>query len=542
MHLLTIHRLWLLALCAAATPFTLAQRALGPSRAGAAAATAARASVAPLPAPLVVPTDVQSLQPVEWALLDSSGRLASPWIPLAPASGVAGDGALCASILAFDGAEIDPDTATLIGAASCVPGASPAARRLLDVGSDGSRANDCIPVWSQGFQTASGSENVHAESAVIAFYWRVTGSTCISNGGTPDIGADDVVSRSAEPCVITIQTGEGYGNCALGATSPAGGEPTYPGIAFRLPNNADTNGDGDTGDLFDGLASAVVDCRGGLRFYTAVINLCGLPGLLMPADGVGYYTISLRTLDPADPTGLTLRRASCAAPLVWGPDEPNGENRPGAVNEIAWLDLNNDGQASGIGNECSNLVGSCPQALSAAVSILHNPDPDRDTWPDTLDNCPAAPNIDQANADGDSAGDACDGCPNDPHKLAPGQCGCGVVEDLSDEDEDGVPNCLDRCPGEDDLRDHNGDNIPDCLQGCEIYVRGDTNGDGQVDNFDIDTFVEALVSPETYIAREGALAHRCRGDIDGDGDVTNFDIQPFIDCLLELPPGGCNSD
>jgi hypothetical protein len=37
-------------------------------------------------------------------------------------------------------------------------------------------------------------------------------------------------------------------------------------------------------------------------------------------------------------------------------------------------------------------------------------------------------NSDQADADADGVGDACDGCPNDPAKTTPGLCGCGTPD------------------------------------------------------------------------------------------------------------------
>ena len=49
-------------------------------------------------------------------------------------------------------------------------------------------------------------------------------------------------------------------------------------------------------------------------------------------------------------------------------------------------------------------------------------------------------------SDGDGTPDCYDLCYNDPDKLAPGVCGCGVVEDVVDSDGDGVVNCLDECP------------------------------------------------------------------------------------------------
>ena len=39
-------------------------------------------------------------------------------------------------------------------------------------------------------------------------------------------------------------------------------------------------------------------------------------------------------------------------------------------------------------------------------------------------------------ADTDGTGDVCDGCPDDPDKIEPGLCGCGVPDE--DIDEDGV--------------------------------------------------------------------------------------------------------
>ncbi|MCO6429680.1 MAG: hypothetical protein J5J00_02385, partial [Deltaproteobacteria bacterium] len=45
--------------------------------------------------------------------------------------------------------------------------------------------------------------------------------------------------------------------------------------------------------------------------------------------------------------------------------------------------------------------------------------------------------------DGEDGGPL-DRCPNDPDKLEPGTCGCGIAE--TDTDSDGTPDCLDRCP------------------------------------------------------------------------------------------------
>ncbi len=72
---------------------------------------------------------------------------------------------------------------------------------------------------------------------------------------------------------------------------------------------------------------------------------------------------------------------------------------------------------------------SCDEATDTVVHVSH--DEDLDEVCDDDDNCQSVPNADQANADGDANGDACDPCPNDPS---------------DDVDEDGVCGDADNCP------------------------------------------------------------------------------------------------
>lgn len=76
-------------------------------------------------------------------------------------------------------------------------------------------------------------------------------------------------------------------------------------------------------------------------------------------------------------------------------------------------------------------------------------------------------------SDGDGVPDGFDGCPNDPAKIVAGACGCGVVDSDpcggcvdGDDDGDGVCNADDQCPGESDTLDTDGDGTPDCRDGC----------------------------------------------------------------------------
>ncbi|MBS1936402.1 MAG: hypothetical protein JSS84_01140, partial [Bacteroidetes bacterium] len=52
--------------------------------------------------------------------------------------------------------------------------------------------------------------------------------------------------------------------------------------------------------------------------------------------------------------------------------------------------------------------------------------------------------IPDVDTDGDGVMDCIDGCPTDPNKTAPGACGCGVPD--TDTDGDGIPDCIDSCP------------------------------------------------------------------------------------------------
>lgn len=58
---------------------------------------------------------------------------------------------------------------------------------------------------------------------------------------------------------------------------------------------------------------------------------------------------------------------------------------------------------------------------------------------------------------------------------------------------------------------------------------GDVSGDGLVNNFDIDLFVDVLVNG----------GYSCEADLDCSGEVNNFDIDPFIDAIVSGECGYC---
>jgi hypothetical protein len=129
------------------------------------------------------------------------------------------------------------------------------------------------------------------------------------------------------------------------------------------------------------------------------------------------------------------------------------------------------------------------------------PDSDGDGVDDCLDGCPNDPlkitpgqcgcGVVDTDGDGDGVADCVDGCPSDPAKTSPGVCGCGVSD--VDGDGDGTPNCNDGCPS-DPLKispgacgcgvvdgDNDGDSIADCIDNCPTLfnpIQADGDGDG----------------------------------------------------------------
>ena len=138
------------------------------------------------------------------------------------------------------------------------------------------------------------------------------------------------------------------------------------------------------------------------------------------------------------------------------------------------------------------------------------------TDPDTCPNDPnkltpgvcgcGVPDVDQ---DGDGALDCQDGCPKDAAKTAPGVCGCGTSD--ADTDGDGAADCADNCPhafnpnqrdadddglgdpcdicpfDPDNDADPDGDGVPSCLDACPDAFdpdQADADADGAGDACD----------------------------------------------------------
>jgi hypothetical protein len=143
----------------------------------------------------------------------------------------------------------------------------------------------------------------------------------------------------------------------------------------------------------------------------------------------------------------------------------------------------------------AGLAGFDLDALAAvhSVDITGLPDADGDGFPDVADSCPATSNPDQADADGDGIGDACE------------------VGGPPDADGDGVPDATDVCPSVADpgQADGDADGVGDACDNCPTVANPaqvDADGDGLGDACDL--------PPET--------------DMDGDGITDLLDDCPTV--------------
>jgi len=142
--------------------------------------------------------------------------------------------------------------------------------------------------------------------------------------------------------------------------------------------------------------------------------------------------------DSSNPTGTPQNEPTCE-PQRWsglngstvytgGPssNDQDGDGIPDAqdncvsvFNPVRPMDngVQPDADGDGVGDACD----TCPLDASGTCSPPDPNDIDGDGTPNATDNCPDIPNVDQADADLDHKGDACDACPNASN---PGAAAC----------------------------------------------------------------------------------------------------------------------
>ncbi|MBW2494055.1 MAG: cadherin-like domain-containing protein, partial [Deltaproteobacteria bacterium] len=160
------------------------------------------------------------------------------------------------------------------------------------------------------------------------------------------------------------------------------------------------------------------------------------------------------------------------------------------------------------------------------VFFVQLTDRDGDGIQDALDNCPDTANPGQEDTDSDSTGDACDLCTDDPAKVQPGACGCGIPD--TDADGDGTPDCDDLCT-DDPTKTQPG------ACGCGVPDT-DTDGDGTPDCNETN---QPPVADEQHLVVSGDVPRSITltaSDPDGDSLLYSIVSWPSGGVLSGTPP------
>jgi hypothetical protein len=180
-----------------------------------------------------------------------------------------------------------------------------------------------------------------------------------------------------------------------------------------------------------------------------------------------------------------------------------------------------DGDADGTIDVCDNCV---------TLANADQADVDGDGVGDVCDNCIFSANPDQADEDLDGVGDTCDACPGTPAGIEIDPDGCPAHDCNDNQIDDG----MDIAAGT--SKDCNGDGFPD---ECELidsvcpFQRGDVNNDGTIGRDDVLLFVLVLVGDNQ------CGCSRAAADMNGDGQVDQADLERFmfkVRCNLRTPP------
>ena len=193
--------------------------------------------------------------------------------------------------------------------------------------------------------------------------------------------------------------------------------------------------------------------------------------------------------------GIMLQEAPSGSHLAWS-SESSVSNRP--YLQVCYLaDADGDGLL-GAADNCP-AVNNPDQANhdGDGAGDACDPDDDNDGHDDTADNCQFVANADQLDTDGDALGDACD----------------------ADDDNDGAADAADNCPA---VTNANQADLDADGQGdaCD----GDDDADGAVDSADN---CAALANADQVDSDGDGLGDACDADDDGDGAADESDNCPL---------------
>ncbi|MBL8001394.1 MAG: lamin tail domain-containing protein, partial [Flavobacteriales bacterium] len=338
-------------------------------------------------------------------------------------------------------------------------------------------------------------------SVSIPYTGSEPGVTVVNNSGSGTVGGDDpAVVVNGTIVVSGITEGTPYSitfSAPCGALVKSGSAPACEPLPEVVINEVDYDQAGTDNaewiELRNNGATAVdlngykVELVNGSAGGAAVYKTIVLPSFSL-APGA-YYVIGNNAATP----NINLIQTPAADMIQNG--APDAIGLRDASNNL--LDaISYEGTSGAPYQEGGGTTLADPgTAAATSASIVRFPDgadTDNNTtdWALACNSTPGASNTLGVDTDGDTFLDCLDGCPLDPAKQAPGQCGCGVPD--TDTDGDLVADCNDLCPtdpfkiapgdcgcGNPDV-DTDGDLISDCIDNCVNDInpgQEDTDGD-----------------------------------------------------------------
>jgi hypothetical protein len=213
-------------------------------------------------------------------------------------------------------------------------------------------------------------------------------------------------------------------------------------------------------------------------------------------------------------------------------DDIDGDGVCGNVDNCPTI--SNPSQANADGDSLGDACDACP--------LDPTNDVDGDAVCGNVDNCPVVPNAGQANADGDALGDACDTCPQDSANDVDSDEVCGNVDNCptvpnanqANADGDSLGDACDPCPL-DPTSDDDGDGVCASVDNCPTVANpAQVNGDGDAFGDACDN-CPAVTNPTQENADGDAFGDACdacpqdaANDADGDGLCGNVDNCPTV--------------
>ena len=209
----------------------------------------------------------------------------------------------------------------------------------------------------------------------------------------------------------------------------------------------------------------------------------------------------------------------------------------GAIDDFFTIKKGSFGYVCDDGDPCTtnDVIDASCQCVGDLISTT---DSDNDGTVDCYDACPNDPNkidpgvcgcgLAEGDTDLDGVLDCKDDCPIDPNKSSPGICGCGV-SDTADADMDGTVDCQDACPTDPDKQSPG-------ICGCGFSDTADADMDGTVDCQDA-----CPTDPAKIFAGICGCGQSETGDTDMDGTLDCVDACPTDPAKIELGICGCGN-